>query len=99
MVSGLFSSDLERGFLIVNTSFVVFGYWCLLWPVRRRWPSARTFMWIWVGIELVNGIGHPLWSLQAGGYTPGVVTALLLLPVAILLARSLRSTPGTRDPA
>jgi hypothetical protein len=46
-------------------------------------------VWIWIAIELVNGVGHPLWSLVQGGYTPGVVTAPILLVLALVLARRL----------
>lgn len=89
-VSGLISSDLERGFLIANIAVVTFGAWCALWPVRRAWPSASLFAWLWVCIETINGIGHPLWSLAQGGYTPGVATAPLLLVLAMAVARRLR---------
>ena len=74
-VSGMISGDLRRGFLIFNVVLVGFGIWCLLWPIRRGWPAAATLGWIWVGIELVNGVGHPLWSPLARAYTPGVATA------------------------
>jgi hypothetical protein len=40
LISGLVSQDLERGFLILNLSLVVFGLSCWLWPVRRGWPIA-----------------------------------------------------------
>jgi hypothetical protein len=36
-------------------------------------------------IEIINGIGHPLWTLQKQGYTPGVATAPVLLVLAFLL--------------
>jgi hypothetical protein len=55
--SGLVSHDLRRGFVTLNLGLVGFGLWCYVWPVRRRWPSAVTFAWLWVGIELVNGKG------------------------------------------
>jgi hypothetical protein len=89
LVSGLISTDLRRGFVIFNVALVAFGFWCYLFPVRRRWPSAAAFAWLWVAIELVNGIGHPAWSLMQGGYTPGLVTALALLPLAVLVAHRL----------
>lgn len=92
-VSGLVSGNLERGFVIANVVLVSFGVWCLLWPVRRRWASAVSLAWVWVGVELVNGVGHPLWSIRQGGYTPGVVTAPVLLALALLLARELRARP------
>jgi Protein of unknown function with HXXEE motif len=93
-VSGLLSNDLERGFLIANVIVVMFGVWCALWPVRRAWPSAPMVAWLWVGVETVNGIGHPLWSLVQGGYTPGVATAPLLLALAIVVARRLQHGGG-----
>jgi hypothetical protein len=86
-VSGLVSADLERGFIIANVALVGFGVWCLLGPVRHHRPSAIAFASLWTGIELVNGIVHPLWSLRQGAYTPGVLTAPILLIVAVLLAR------------
>ncbi len=89
-VSGLVSPDLGRGFLIVNAALIVFGFCCYWWPVRRGWPSAVPIAWFWVGIEVVNGVGHPAWSLLSWGYRPGALTALLLLlPLALLLARQL----------
>jgi hypothetical protein len=91
-VSGLFSTDLQRGFVIFNVLLVAFGVWCLGWPVRRGWPVARPLAWGWVAIELLNGIGHPLWSLRAGAYTPGVATAPLLLLLALYLAAQLTLT-------
>jgi hypothetical protein len=89
-VSGLLSEDLERGFLVANVSLVAFGLWCWLWPVRRGWLAALPLAWAWVALEIINGIGHLLWTLRQGGYTPGVGTAPVLLILAIFLARRLR---------
>ena len=91
LLSGLISSDRELGFLILNAALVAFGCWCFLWPVRRGWPSAVGLMWAWAVIETINGVGHPLWSLRQGGYTPGVLTAPILLALALYLAYQLRS--------
>ena len=88
---GLVSQDLERGFVIINSSFFLFGLWCFWWPIRHNWRSSASFAWFWVCVELVNGIGHPTWSLLQQGYRPGLVTALVLLPLAVLLARELIS--------
>jgi Protein of unknown function with HXXEE motif len=90
-VSGLISRDPQRGFAIFNVVLVVFGVWCFIWPLRRRWPSAWTFGWIWVTIELINGVGHSLWSLRQFRYTPGVATAPVLLLLALYLAWQLRA--------
>jgi hypothetical protein len=84
-VTGLISQDRQIGFIVINTALVAFGLWCFFWPVRRRWPSARPLIGVWILIELINGVGHPLWSLQQRGYTPGVITAPLLLILALSL--------------
>jgi hypothetical protein len=60
--------------------------------VRRGRPSAAGLVWLWIGIELVNGVGHPLWSYLQGGYTPGVATAPVLLVLALGLARRMTSS-------
>jgi hypothetical protein len=91
--TALISRDLELGFIVINASLVAFGIWCFLWPVRRQWISAGFFAWLWVVIEVVNGVGHPFWSVRQGAYTPGVVTALVLLPIALYLARRLTLRP------
>lgn len=88
-VSGLISQDLERGFIIFNVTLITFGLWCFIWPVRGHWPSAIALAWFWVVIELINGIGHPLWTLAEQMYTPGVATAPLLLLLALYLAHQL----------
>lgn len=88
----LISSDLQVGFIVINGSLVAFGIWCFLWPVRLRWQSAAGLAWFWIGIELINGIGHPLWSLSQIRYTPGLATAPLLLVIALYLAIQLSSS-------
>lgn len=70
-----------------NLALVAFGLWCVLWPARRGWAVATTLAWGWAAVETINGVGHPLWALRQGGYTPGVATAPLLLVLAIHLAR------------
>jgi hypothetical protein len=88
-VSGLISQDPERGFIIANAALITFGLWCFIWPVRRQWPLAIPLAWFWVVIELINGVGHPLWTFAQQKYTPGVATAPLLLCLALYLARQL----------
>ena len=90
LVTGLISGDGEVGFLVLNSALVLFGLWCFMVPVRRAWPSAAGLMWFWVVIEMINGIGHPMWTLAQRSYTPGVATAPLLLVLACYLALQLR---------
>jgi hypothetical protein len=97
-VSALFSRDLALGFLVANAAIVAFGLWCWLVPLRKGWPSARTFAWCWTFVELVNGTGHPLFALSRGSYFPGVITAPLLLLTACWLALVLLQA-GARGPS
>ena len=85
-VSGLVSSDHERGFIIANCALVAFGFWCVLGPIHRDWRSATFFAWLWIVVEAMNGLGHLAWSVQQRGYTPGVLTAPILLVLALYLA-------------
>ena len=89
-VSGLVSSDREFGFVVLNCALVAFGVWCLLFPVRKEWPSAGGFIWVWTVVEAINGTVHIGWSVIQGGYTPGVLTAPLLLAIALYLAFQMR---------
>jgi hypothetical protein len=84
------SLDPRIGFIIFNTAVVSFGAWCAILPVRRGWHSGTLFICIWIAIELVNGIAHPLLSIVSGGYTPGVATAPILLALSLMLLRRLR---------
>ena len=95
-VSSLVSTDLATGFAVLNALIVAFGVWCYLVPVRSGWPSARALAWIWVTIELVNGVGHPAMALRAGGYFPGAGTAPFLLVLAIVLGVLLLRTRTPR---
>lgn len=90
-VSGLVSADLELGFLLLNIALVTFGSWCYFGPVRRGWRSATAIALGWALVELINGVGHPLWSLRQGGYTPGVATAPPLFVLATVLLAQLRT--------
>lgn len=96
-LTGLISQDLSRGFLVINVSLVAFGVWCFFWPVRGQWRGVVGLAWLWVGIELINGVGHPLWSLSRRAYTPGLFTGPVLLILALYLAIQLMiSQPASR---
>ena len=98
-LTGMISSDRELGFVVINSALVAFGLWCLLFPVRKEWPSAAGFIWFWIVLETINGVGHPAWTLRQGGYTPGVLTAPLLLVISLYLAFRLRTRGRPFSPA
>jgi hypothetical protein len=98
-LTGLVSQDREFGFLVINVALVTFGVWSYLWPVSRRWPSAIGIITGWTIIELINGVGHPLWSLRQGGYTPGFATAPILLVLSLILLDRLPQARRESAPA
>ena len=97
-VSGLVSDDLRTGFAFVNMGLVALGIWCYLARVRPAHVSARSWVWPWVVVEGVNGIGHPFIALERGEYFPGVLTAPLLLATSLYLGIRLMRT-GRGSPA
>lgn len=96
LLSGLFSDDLVTGFLIVNIGLFVFGSITWLLFAFRKYAFTRVLIWIMIVIELINGIGHPVWTFTQGSYTPGMITAPILLVLAIYISRKL--TLNTPDP-
>lgn len=96
-VSGLVSNDLESGFLFLNVCLVAFGAWCYFWPVRRQWAIATPILWLWIVVETINGIGHPLWCVLQRGYVAGVITAPILLLLAVYLAKQVLASSGREE--
>ena len=90
-LTGLISNDLETGFLITNIGIFAVGMACWFLIVHRRSPLSQRIIWIWIIIELINGLVHPAWSLMQQSYTPGVITAPFLLITALLLIKATSS--------
>lgn len=99
LLTSMVSSDRELGFIVLNAGLILFGLWCAAVPVRRQWRSASTLIWFWVVLETTNGIGHPAWSILQQAYTPGVLTAPLLLVLALSIAGQLRRRAVIASPA
>ena len=97
-MSALVSSDLERGFVILNVALVTFGLWCFAGPVRGQRPSAIPLTWFWIVIELINGVRHLIWTVAENRYTPGVATAPFLVLLALYLARQLQAGGASSSP-
>src|ERR1043165_4287970 len=93
-VAGLVSNDLAGGFLFLNVFLFAFGAWCYFGPVRRRWAIATPILWLWIVVETINGIGHPLWCVLQRGYVAGVITAPALLALALYLAKQVLASSG-----
>jgi hypothetical protein len=89
VISGLVSNNLALGFAVSNLVLVAFGVWCYLARVRPAHPSAPQWVWPWVVVETSNGIVHPAVAVWRGEYFPGVVTAPVLLTLALYLGSRL----------
>jgi hypothetical protein len=85
LLCSLVSDNLVKGFLIINVVLFVFGLWCWIFPISKNYFYAQLLIWFWILLELINGIGHPIWTIMKKGYTPGIFTALILLVTAIIL--------------
>ena len=85
-LTGLFSEDHRTGFLIANIGIFVIGVSCWLLLYSKFESVARKVVWIFILIEIINGIGHPAWSMYQKNYTPGALTAPLLLITTLFLA-------------
>ena len=88
-LSNAVSDNPENGFLIINIGLFIFGftYWLILLPKHHLVYTG--ILWFWITIEIINGLGHPAWTIIRRSYTPGVATAPILLITAIYLARQL----------
>ncbi len=85
IVSGAVSSNLEVGFVLINISLFIFGVMCWLISTRQKRISYQGFIWIWILIEVLNGIGHPLLALNRHSYYPGLLTSPFLLILSLYL--------------
>jgi len=58
LASLIFPPDPHIGFLIANISLVLLGLGCFFFVVRRERPSALGWIWGWIVLESINGVGH-----------------------------------------
>jgi len=93
LLNDLLPGFTRPGFIVVNTLLACFGLWCFLANVRPGTGSARDWVWVWVVIELFNGLAHPAWAVATRGYVPGLATAPALFCLAAYLFHRLRATP------
>ena len=89
-LTGMISSDRELGFIALNSALVAFGFWCLLFPVRRDWPSAARF--IWFRMRLRRN-GDSVLAAELGRYTATIIVVTLRLH-AIRAARMCLARKG-----
>ena len=87
-ICGLVSSNLRTGFIIINISLFIVLLLVLLATFSKSY-SVKALLWFWSIMELINGVGHSIWSITESSYTPGLITAPILIFLAILMIRVL----------
>ena len=97
-VSGLVSEDLALGFVVINAAFIGVGAWCYVGPVRAGGVAGRIAAAVWVAIELANSLGHATIAALSGAYFSGLLTAVLLMVLAVCLAFSLLADRRRAEP-
>ncbi len=84
------------GFVAFNLLLVALGILSYGYIRKANAPRARLVLWIWIVVELYNGLAHMIWGVAAGGYNPGLASAVLLLALAGYLAYTLKR-PGVSE--
>jgi len=89
IASNLVSSDPATGFIIINTGLFIVGFLSWIYISKNNNSKSITLLWIFLTIEIINGIGHPLWALSGMQYVPGLFSAFIILLLDINLIRQL----------
>jgi uncharacterized membrane protein YhdT len=87
-----------RFFVSFNLVWLVIWSICA-WGLAARRRAALFPLWFLGVACIVNGIGHPLLSVLAGGYVPGLVTSPGVGVLGILLVHRLLSVTKTANAA
>ena len=93
------SIELWAGF---NLTWIVI--WCLALPgLRLGWRPALFPVWFLALACLINLVAHPLLTLAAGGYFPGLwsspICGLVGVPLLLRLNRLTETSPAMPRPA
>ena len=89
----LFFDDPERGFVIMNILLFLIGMLC--WLLTHLNRASTAVLVPWIVIELINGVGHPVWAIYTQAYAPGMFTSPILFLLAIYLAKQLKFSGPT----
>jgi hypothetical protein len=87
-LSGLISSNLKSGFIIINVGLFIVLMLTWLTTFNKNY-SAKGLLWLWIILEIINGAGHTLWAIIERSYVPGLATAPILIILALYLTKLL----------
>lgn len=87
-ITGLFSNDHEKAFVVINICLFIFGM--IIWIAAvRNYSFALGPVWLLAILQIINSTGHMVWAIMKKGYVPGVATAPFLFILAIHLIKKL----------
>ena len=95
-LSGLVSSDLQNGFIIINVGLFIILMLTWLTTFSKSY-STSGLLWLWIILEIINGVGHSVWAIIERSYVPGLATAPILIILALYLARLLTKPVRKQD--
>jgi hypothetical protein len=86
-LNSIFPGIARPGFIAINILVIGYGVFCfMIYPKTRESTAKGIFwIWIWVGVEAFNGLGHLIWGILIFGYDPGMVSGILFIPLVSLL--------------
>ena len=87
-LSGLVSTNLKTGFIVINIGLFIILMLTWLTTFSKNY-STKGILWLWIILELINGVGHSVWAIIERSYVPGLATAPILFVLALYLARLL----------
>jgi Protein of unknown function with HXXEE motif len=83
-LSGLVSLNLKTGFIIINVGLFIILTLTWLTTFSKSY-STRGLLWLWVILEIINGVGHCIWAIIRRSYVPGLATAPILIILALCM--------------
>src|SRR5258705_1340663 len=72
-LSGLVSPDLQNGFITINVGLFIILMLTWLTTFSKTY-STSGLLWLWIILEIINGVGHSVWAIIERSYVPGLAT-------------------------
>ena len=85
------SSDPRAGFLIINISFIFISLMFWKFVLLKGYSTTPGLIWFWILLQSVNVTGHIVWTIISKSYTPGIISALLILTILTFLIRDIQN--------
>jgi hypothetical protein len=85
----------STAFFVSFNMFWIAIWSCSCWGATAGWRVALFPLWFLAVAGLANGVAHPLLSVRAAGYFPGLFTSPVVGVAGFLLVRQLVLATGS----